>query len=185
MGIGGRWVNLHCIVFILAAGIITASCSKHSPPGEERDANTSETPREADGQSAEENESQPDKDDIEEDCAAFVRSTKIVPAQTAAAGCPGCPAEGAAVLAFHSAKIDRVSCSGDTCAVAVTIRAAFNAGSGERFAGGLTPWLSPEQKAAYLSGHAPLGEQTYRVQITYKRRDTGWRAVEFDRARGE
>ncbi|HJT44742.1 MAG TPA: hypothetical protein VJ721_00590 [Chthoniobacterales bacterium] len=136
-------------------------------------------------ESGEEDESQPGKDDIEEDSAAFVRSTKIVPAQTAAAGCPGCPAGGAAVLAFRGAKIDSVSCSGDTCTVSVTIRAVFNPGSGETFAGGLTPWISPEQKTAYLSGHAPLGEQTYRVRITYKRRDTGWRAIEFDRAGAE
>jgi hypothetical protein len=82
-------------------------------------------------------------------------------------------------------KTERISCSGDTCTVLVTIRVSFNPGAGERIAGGLTAWISPEQRSAYLSGHTPSGEQAYRVQITYKRRAEGWRAVEFDRAPAE
>lgn len=86
------------------------------------------------------------------------------------------------MLSFRHIKTDAVSCSGDTCTVVVTIRAVFNPGSGETLAGGLTGWIPPEQRSAYLSGHTPSGEQTYRVQITYKRRGGAWRAVEFDRA---
>lgn len=126
-------------------------------------------------------ESQPDKDDIEEDCAAFVGSTKVVPPRPAAANCPECPVEGTAALAFRGLKTDNVSCVNDTCTVVVTIRAVYNPGSGERFAGGLTAWISPEQRNAYLSGQMPSGEQTYHVQITYKRRGGAWRPVEFDR----
>jgi hypothetical protein len=86
------------------------------------------------------------------------------------------------VLTLRNMKTDAVSCSGDTCTVVVTIRAVFNPGSGETLAGGLTAWIPPEQRSAYLSGHTPSGEQAYRVQITYKRRGEAWRAVEFDRA---
>jgi len=67
----------------------------------------------------------------------------------------------------------------------VTISVSFNPGTGERIAGGLTAWISPEQRSAYLSGHTPSGEQVYPVQITYKRRGGAWGAVEFDRAPAE
>jgi hypothetical protein len=86
------------------------------------------------------------------------------------------------VFAFRQMKTDAVSCSADTCTVVVTIHAVFNAGSDQTVAGGLTAWIPPEQRSAYLSGHTPSGEQAYRVQITYKRRGEAWRAVEFDRA---
>jgi hypothetical protein len=89
------------------------------------------------------------------------------------------------VLAFRGMKRDSVSCSGDTCTVVVTIRAMFNPGAGKTIAGGLTAWIPPEQRSAYLSGHTPSGEQAYIVQITYKRRSQAWRAVEFDRASAE
>ena len=131
---------------------------------------------------AETDELQPGKDDIEEDCAAFVRSTKVVRARAAATDCPGCPAAGTAVLAFRGMKTDAVSCSGDTCIVVVTIRAVFNPSSGETMSGGLTGWIPPEQRTAYLKGQTPSGEQAYDVQITYKHRGAAWRAVEFDRA---
>jgi hypothetical protein len=85
-------------------------------------------------------------------------------------------------LSFRNTTTDAISCSGDTCNVVVTIRAVFNPASGETIAGGLTAWIPPEQRTAYLSGQAPPDEQTYHVQITYKRRADGWRAVEFDRA---
>ena len=88
------------------------------------------------------------------------------------------------MLSFHQMKTDGVSCSGDTCTVVVTIRAVFNAGSGEAMAGGLTAWIPPEQRSAYLSGQTPPGDQTYRVRITYKRRGDAWRAVEFERPPG-
>jgi hypothetical protein len=179
-------INIRRAALIFVAGIITASCSEKSAPDREKDANASGAPRETVRESEMEtaeggDEPQPDKDEIEEDCAAFVRSTKVVPARAASTDCPGCPAAGTAVLAFHGMKTDVLSCSGDTCTVVVTIRAVFNPGSGETVAGGLTAWIPPKQRNAYLSGHTPAGEQTYRVQITYKRRAQGWQPVEFDR----
>lgn len=173
-------MDIRRAVLAVVAGIITASCSEKSAPEREKQ---SEAKREPDSVIAkDEEERQPREDEIAEDCVAFVRSTKVVSAQTPTADCPGCPAGGAEVLSFRQMKMERISCSGDTCNVLVTIRAVFNPGAGERIAGGLTAWISPEQRSEYLSGRTPAGEQLYRVQITYKRRGETWRAIEFDRA---
>jgi hypothetical protein len=172
---------------IFVAAIIAASCSKKSTPDLDKDVNTPEASREmarepGSEKTEREGELQPDEDQIAEDCVAFVRSTKIVPARAVSTDCPGCPAKGTDVLSFRHMKTDAVSCSGDTCTVVVTIFSAFNPGSGETMTGGLTAWVPPEQRSAYLSGQTPSGEQAYRVQVTYKRRGPAWRAVEFDRA---
>jgi hypothetical protein len=174
-------MHVRCVVLTLVAGIITTSCSKKS-----ENQKRSEVKRESDSMVAKEDEeSQPHQEEIEEHCVAFVRSTKVVSAQTPTADCPGCPAAGAEALAFQRMKIDRISCSGDSCSVLVTLRVSFRPGARERMAGGLTAWISPEQRNAYLSGQTLSGEQTYQVQITYKRRGEEWRAIEFDRAAGE
>lgn len=176
-------MKIRRVAAIVAAGIITASCSDRSTPARDKDANAPESTREADSETAERDEElQPREDEIAEDCVAFLRATKVNPAQTPSTDCPGCPAGGAEVLTFREMKTDRISCSGDTCEVAVTIRAFFNPGSGETLAGGLTAWIPPEQRNEYLSGSTPSGEQQYRVKITYKRRGQAWRAAEFDRA---
>ena len=168
---------------IVVAGIITASCSEKSAPDREQHSSPTEATRAPASKVAEaEDELQPREDEIAEDCVAFVRSTKVVPAPGPTAGCPGCPAGGEEVLTFRQMKTDRISCSGDTCAVLVTIRVSFKPGTGERISGGLTAWISPEQRSEYLGGRTPSGEQAYRVQITYKRRGERWLAIEFDRA---
>jgi hypothetical protein len=172
---------------IFVAAIIAASCSKKSTPDLDKDVNTPEAPREVarepGSEKAErEGEPHPDEDQIAEDCAAFVRSTKVVTSRAESTDCPGCPAGGTDVFSFRHMKTDAVSCSGDTCTVVVTTRAVFIPGSGERVTGGLTGWIPSEQRSAYLSGQTPQGEQTYRVQIIYKRRGAAWRAVEFDRS---
>jgi hypothetical protein len=178
-------MDIRRAALIFVVGVIAASCSEKSGPDRDHDSVASETPREparkSEGTEGED-ERQPREEEIGEDCVAFVRSTKVVPAQAASVDCPGCPARGAEVLTFRQMKMETVSCSGDTCNVVVTIRALFNPGSGKTIAGGLTGWIPPEQRSAYLSGRTPSGEQIYRVQITYKRRGNAWRAVEFDRA---
>ncbi|PYI92649.1 MAG: hypothetical protein DME97_10100 [Verrucomicrobia bacterium] len=177
-----RQLDIRRAALILVAGIITA-CSEKSAPDREKHSTTSEATGEPRPEVVKgEDELQPREDEIEEDCVAFVRATKIVPAQAPTADCPGCPAAGAELLTFRQMKTDRISCLGDTCTVLATIVVSFNPGAGERIAGGLTAWISPEQRSAYLSGRMPSGEQAYRVQITYKRRGKAWRAVEFDRA---
>jgi hypothetical protein len=166
---------------IFVGGLIIASCSEKSAPDRANDSAGSDAPRESEGAEGKD-ELQPREDEIGEDCVAFVRSTKVVPARAPRADCPGCPAEGAEVLTFRQMQTDRISCSGDTCTILVTIGVSFNPGAGERIAGGLTAWISPEQRSEYLSGRTPSGEQAYRVKVTYKRRGAGWRAAEFDRA---
>ena len=167
---------------IFAAAIIIASCSEKSAP--DRENTTSEAQREPARESEEKKgeELQPYEDQIAEDCVAFVRSTRVVAAKRANADCPTCPAGGTELLSFRQMKTDSVSCSRDSCTVTATIRAVFNPGSGETMAGGLTAWIPPEKRTAYLSGQTPSGEQQYRVKISYKRRGEQWRAVEFDRA---
>ena len=167
-------------MLIVAAGIITASCSERSAGDSEKDSSTPEATR-APAAEVAEDERQPREDEIGEDCVSFVRSTKIVPAKAPAADCPGCPAGGTEMFAFRQMKTERISCSGDTCTVLVTLVVVFNPGAGEAISGGLTAWISPEQRSEYLSGRTPPGEQSYRVKITYKRRGAGWRAAEFDR----
>jgi hypothetical protein len=168
---------------IVVAGIITASCSENSAPDREKHSSPAEATRAPAPEVAEaEDELPPRENEIAKDCVGFVRSTKVIPAPAPTADCPGCPAGGAEVLTFRKMKTDRISCSGDTCTVLVTIRVSFKPGTGERIAGGLTAWISPEQRSEYLSGRTPSGEQAYRVKITYKRRGEGWRAAEFDRA---
>jgi hypothetical protein len=165
-------MNTRRAALIFVAGIMTASCSEKSAP--DREVRESEV---------ETKELRPDQDKIAEDCVAFVRSTKVVvPGRGVSTDCPGCPAGGTEMLVFRNMKTDTVSCSGDTCTLVVTIFAVFNPGSGETVAGGLTAWIPPEQRSAYLSGRTPSGEQVFRVQITYKRRGGEWRAVEFDRS---
>jgi hypothetical protein len=178
-------MDIRRAALIFVAGVITGSCSAKSVHDRDDDSAASETPRESARKSERterEAELQPSEDEIEEDCLAFVRSTRVVPAHAPTADCPGCPAAGAEVLAFRQMQTDRIFCSGDTCTVLVTIRVSFNPGAGERIAGGMTAWISPEQRSEYLSGRTPSGEQAYRVKITYKRRGAAWRVAEFDRA---
>jgi hypothetical protein len=176
-------MKIRCLALIVVAGIIAASCSEKSAPDQDKHPSTPQATREPGPQVADgEDEPRPREDEIGEDCVAFVRSTRIVPARTPTANCPECPAEGAELLAFRQMQTDRISCSGDTCTVFVTVRVSFSPGAGETIAGGLTAWISPEQRSEYLSGRPPSGEQSYRVKIIYKRRGEGWRAAEFDRA---
>ena len=173
-------MNIRLLVFAVAA-LAAVSCRK--PTETNNDRKTSETQREKELEKREEeNERQPREDEIAEHCLAFLRSTKVVSAQSPRADCPGCAAEGGEVLAFQQMKTDRISCSADTCEVTVTIRASFRAGTGETITGGLTAWIPKEQRDAYLRGHPPEGEQVFPVKIIYKRTGGTWRAVEFDRA---
>ena len=152
-------MNSRSALIFLLAGLFVASCSEKSS----RKA-VAETERK-------ENDEQPREDQIGEDCVAFVRATKIAPAQTAAADCPGCSAAGSEVLAFRQMTVDRLSCAATTCEVTVTLRASFNPGAGGTIGGGLTAWIPQEQRREYLSGDVPEGEQVYRVKIIYKRKD--------------
>ncbi len=184
---GSSRMNIRRAVLIFVAAVAAASCSEKAAPDGNKDSNTPEPVRSATrepqpGKAETEDELQPSEDEIGEDCVAFLRATKVIPAQTTAAECPACSAEGTEVFAFREMKTDHVFCSSGTCEVAVTIRASFNPSAGGRITGGLTAWILPEQQSDYLSGHPGSGEQAYRVKITYKRTGEAWRAIEFDRA---
>ena len=200
-------MNIRRVALIFLAGIITASCSEKSEAdrnqnSQAKDAKPSqevaavneertnkpevERPSTSKAESAEakrEDELQPPEDEIAEDCVAFLRSTKTVPAQSANVDCPQCPAptEATEVLKFDDIRVDRVARSESTCEVHVTIHATFNPSTRENIAGGLTAWISAEQRAQYLQGKTPSDQQVYQVKITYRRGPKGWRAVEFDR----
>lgn len=168
--------------------MITGSCSEKSAPAPDKESVGSEAPLASAPESASTGAAgdaelkPPSEAKIGKDCLDFVRATKVLPAQGASADCPECPVGGTDVLRFRQMNTEAISCAGDTCNVVVTIRAVYNPGSGETIAGGLTAWIPPEQRSAYLSGHPPSGDQTYRIQITYKYRGEGWQAVEYDRA---
>lgn len=165
-----------------------ASCSDNAAPDQEKKPNTPEAAREpvqaAPVHSGQPHANLPPPSDsqIQRECVALLRATKVIPAQGTRADCPGCPAGGTEVLTLSQIKTDSLSCSGDTCNAVVTIHAVFNPGSGDTIAGGLTAWIPPEQRRAYLAGQIPAGEQVYRLQITYRHNGDAWQAVEFDRA---
>jgi hypothetical protein len=157
-------------MLLFAASLIAASCSEKSAPLKPE----SEVATKENGQ-------QPREDEVAEDCVALLRATKIVP-PVPGADCPGCSANGAEVLAFRQMRMDRISCSANSCEIAVTLRVAFNPAPAGTITGGLTAWISQEQRLEYLHGHPPEGEQVYRVKIIYKRTGEAWRAIEFDKA---
>ena len=162
-------MSTRSIALIVAASLITASCSEKPATAQAE----SETEKK-------ETEEQPREDEIAEDCVSFVRATKVVP-PVPATDCPGCSTQGSDALAFREMKVERISCS-TNCDVTVTLRVAFNQVPVGTVTGGLTAWISQEQRLQYLNGKAPEGDQVYRVKITYKRTARGWRAIEFDKA---
>ena len=126
-------------------------------------------------------ESQPSTDDIVEDCFAYVWLTKATLGRTKSAECPQCPSteESIHVLKFEGAKVERVSCTEETCEVAVSIRASFNPSKGGTISGGLTGWIPPEQREQYARGQTPPGQKAYHVKVIYRRKQGRWRPVDF------
>ncbi|MEP6604111.1 MAG: hypothetical protein ABJB69_09205 [Spartobacteria bacterium] len=174
-------MNIARVTLIFAA-LIAISCSEKSVPGPNEKIKPSQEIAAQSSEAKEESELAPPEDEIAEDCVAFLRSTKTVPANPANADCPQCDANAEAkeVLKFDSIKVDRTKCSESTCEIDVTIRATFNPSPPGVIAGGLTGWISPERRAQYSHGQTPSGAQTYQVKVTYRRAATGWRAVEFN-----
>ena len=179
-------------VTLISLALLAAACSRKPDSARkdrsekaseqvERDEARKHESELANSTEREENESQPSEDDIVEDCVAFVSLTKAMPARTTSAECPQCPSstEGPQALRFQGAKIDRVSCAGDSCEVAVTIHASFNPSSGGTITGGLTGWIPQEQREQYSRGQTPPGEQVYHLNITYGREGGSWRLADF------
>jgi hypothetical protein len=193
-------INILRVALISLAALVTGSCSKQSDSGskevservkpsqkiadhERTNDHESEQSDQAAVTSAEaeESKSQPSADDFVEDCYAFVWLTKATLTRKMSAECPQCPSteEAIHVLKFEGAKVERVSCTEETCAVAVSIRASFNPSKGGTISGGLTGWIPPEQREQYSRGQTPPGEKAYHVKIIYRRKQGKWRPVEF------
>jgi hypothetical protein len=187
-------MNIPRVILILIASIVGASCSEKSGQDQKENSKTEErtntppvepssvpAPKVAEAQG--ESEPQPAEDEIAQDCVAFLRSTKTVPPTGPNGDCPHCPSstEATEVLRFNDIRVDRITRSEETREVEVTIHATFNPSRRENIAGGLTAWISPEQRAKYLQGEAPSDQQAYKVKVIYHRVGKGWRAVEFDR----
>jgi hypothetical protein len=104
-----------------------------------------------------------------------------MPAKTTSADCPQCPSsvEGTEVLKFQGAKVNRASCAGGICEIAVSVHASFNPSKGGTITGGLTGWIPLEQREQYSRGQTPPGEQVYHLNITYRREGERWRLVDF------
>ena len=169
-------VKILRIALISLAALVTASCSKQSDAGSKEATEAEVTSAER-----EESKSQPSADDIVQDCYTFVWLTKATLARKISADCPQCPSteEAIHVLKFEGAKVERVSCTEETCEVAVSIRASFNPSKGGTISGGLTGWIPLEQREQYSRGQTPSGEKAYHVKIIYRWKEGGWRPVEF------
>jgi hypothetical protein len=170
-------------LIILVIGFAATACSEKSSVREDTSerVNKEASPNSAEDARA---ESRPEGDQIAEDCVAFVSATKTLDPRRAADNCKTCLASDGAVQVFrlNGIRTDRVPCSETACDIIVTIRAIFNPSSRNPIGGGLTAWISPEQREQWLRGQTPEGEQVYAVKITYRREGPGWRAIEFDRA---
>ncbi len=119
---------------------------------------------------------------VEEDCVAFLRATTAGHAQGVKPDCPTCPPSAPApeVLQIDHVQIDQFLPADKTCTVSVQIFATFKPSAGGEIVGGLTGWITPDQKARYARGETPVGQQIYPVKALYRRTPKGWRVVEFN-----
>lgn len=172
---------------LLVAGGISCSEKRTAATAPEGDKSSeaikeqTKPERELDAEEGEEEEAEPGPADIVEDCIAFLRLTKAFPKDAGTNDCPGCPPPDAAteVLAARNVKVNRVTCSGENCEVEATMRAVFNQSHGGEIRGGLTGWITPEQRAEYAHGKTPAGEQVYNLKISYRHDEIGWKAIEW------
>jgi hypothetical protein len=130
---------------------------------------------------AAEPETQPSKDEIMDDCRAFVAATRSASAKPDGT-CATCPtgAQSKDVLKPMGMDVTGISCADNRCEANATIRVTFNPSTGQPITGGLVGWISPRQRDEWLRGKTPSGEQVYRVKIAYVRQRDHWRAIEFE-----
>lgn len=185
-----KWMTLSAVGLVIVGALLAVSYfdKSASEREEKREAaenriGAGEASKESD---EEEDEEKPDVGDVGEDCVAFVLATKTPATQPAAAdnaSCPTCPPTGDAteVLRVEDVKVDRITPTNGACQVAVRIFARFNPSHGGSIVGGLTGWITPEQREQYARGETPEGQQIYHVNITYRRNANGWQPIEFSR----
>ncbi|HMJ05258.1 MAG TPA: hypothetical protein VK474_03290 [Chthoniobacterales bacterium] len=190
-------MKIFSIIVVSAVSLFTLSCSEKSASDGDKKldgakqelkdeshptASAASEKNRSEAREETEADDKPETDMVEEDCVAFLRATTIARTSGGSSDCPGCPAttEVPEVLKFGQVKIDRFSPGEERCEVSVRIYGTFNPSRGGDIVGGLTRWISSEQKAQYARGETPSGEQVYPVKAIYRRTPQGWRVVEFD-----
>lgn len=181
------------LLFLVALNIQLASCSEKPTNAKAagspslKESGTPGEKEEADADGKPEFEAAPEPEEIGEDCVGFLRATRSLPHDVEADDCPNCPSGSTTspeVLKFETFAIDKITTSKEGCEVAVRIEAVFNPSDGGKIAGGLTGWISPEQKDLYAHGKTPPGRQTYKVRIIYRRPSGYWKPLEFSKGDG-
>ncbi len=181
-------MKLSTLLFLAALSLQLASCSekptaaKSTESEETKESASRGEKEEADADEKSESEAAPEPEEIGEDCVGFLRATRSVLTDGAATECPDCP-QGSntshEVLKFETFEIDKVTTSEGSCEASVRIHAVFNPSAGGKIVGGLTGWISPEQKDSYAHGKTPAGRQIYKVKIIYRRPLGYWKPIEF------
>lgn len=176
-------------ILFVALSLIWTSCSEKSTTvasGKSEKSVGDQSQQEAapNANEAEENDRAPDSDQIGEDCVAFLRATRAVPAKRDSGACPECPTSDndPEVLQFVSFKIKKITGGEESCRADVVIQAQFNPSSGGIVAGGLVGWIPLAERKDYALGKTPSGARTYKVGVVYKREGGVWRPIEFDQA---
>src|ERR1700710_1519925 len=112
------------LVLLVALSIVGTSCSKKTAGVDSGDdkggpelTESKASPEEAASSVEEERKEAPEPDQIGEDCVAFLRATRAVPAQQGSGVCPQCPTgdNNAEVLQFQSFKIGKIAPAGGSC----------------------------------------------------------------------
>ncbi len=182
-------MNLFRLGIICVTALALGSCNKKSTAegqatGKEENQVVGEA-RERSGE-PESPAFQPEKEDIGEDCVAFLRSTVATRTDTTPGQCPVCPSsvEKTEVLGIDTVsveKVNNVGIDGTSCEADVLIRAHFNPSNGGTITGGLVGWIPAEQRTQYTRGVIPAGQQVYQVKITYRREGDEWQPADFAR----
>ncbi|MEP6808745.1 MAG: hypothetical protein ABI992_00755 [Chthoniobacterales bacterium] len=190
-----RWIPFRYTMIALAA-LLAVSCSEKSKTDRPHSSKSEKQPTpgtpvatpagpsgEAEDEAKEKTaEAAPETEEIGEDCVAFLRSTKATPLHAQNTDCPHCPSDAAVeVLRFDDFTVEHIKPSPTTCEVIVAIKAQFNPSAGGRIGGGLTGWITPEQREQYERGETPTEQQIYHVRIFYRHTGAVWKAIEFDR----
>lgn len=186
-------MKLSILLFLAALNLQLAACSekpttaKSAGSADLKESGPRGEKEEADADGKPELEAAPEAEEIGEDCVGFLRATRSVPGNGEAGDCLNCPGGSTTspeVLKFETFDIDKISSSEAGCEVSVRIQGVFNPSNGGKIVGGLTGWISPEQKASYSQGKTPPGRQTYKVRIIYRRPEGYWKAIEFAKGNG-
>jgi hypothetical protein len=110
-------------------------------------------------------EARPSDEQIRKDCQGLVEATTAD--------------DKANILRMDSNGVDGVSASGQICEVLVRLSVSFMPCDASRgymiWGGGVAGWVSSSDVATLRGGETPSGQRVYKVRLSYRRYDTGWR----------